>query len=60
MRLKSIVAEFIYSNIRDIDVCCIRSNTNIDLNYFRNKFDVEKEDEITIYSMNINGLRTEG
>ena len=57
--LRLIVAEFIYSGIRDIDMCCSMSNIRAELDYFGDKFIADKDDEITIYLVNINSLRKE-
>ena len=57
--LRFVVAEFIFLGIGNIDVCSM-SNTSGRMDYFGDKLVIDKADEITLCSVNINRLRMEG
>jgi hypothetical protein len=57
--LRFVVAGFIFLDICNIDKCCSMSNTSGGIDYFGDKFVIDKVDEITLYSININRLRAE-
>ena len=60
MMRRFLIVWFTHSGIRDIDVSCSVNNTTLGKDYFGDEFDREKDEETSIFSVNINGLRTEG
>jgi hypothetical protein len=60
MMLRAILVAFTYLGIRDINKCYKIDNASTMDDFYRDHFSPKKEDEITVISLNINSLRTEG